>query len=337
MLAKKVTIWLYVCAIVVILMVVLGGLTRLTGSGLSMTKWKPITGWLPPTSDIAWQEEFNSYKETPQYKEQNSNIDLAGFKGIFWLEFFHRLLGRCAGLIFILPLFYFAYQKALSKKLVSIFSLIFFLGATQGVIGWYMVKSGLKDLPYVSNYMLSFHLLFACLILACILVAAFYSQGLKRSGLQNFSKTKKLARIILFFVVMQIGMGGLVAGIHAGLIYNTYPTMDGEYVPSSIMFNTPWYVNFINNPATVQFQHRMGAIIVFALSFVFLLIILLKRQKNMPKILIYGATALGFFVFLGFLLGVIVLLTHVLVPLALFHQLVAIIIFAIVVFINYIA
>ncbi len=176
---KHISYWLFLCCVMVAVMVMIGGLTRLTGSGLSMTGWEPITGWFPPMSDAEWQEEFSRYQQSPQYLKVNSWMDVHEFKGIFWLEFIHRLIGRIAGVIFIVPLIYFSCKRAISKGLALRFSSIFLLGCVQGLIGWLMVSSGLKDDPRVSQYWLAFHLSMAFVLFAILFWLALWqsSQG----------------------------------------------------------------------------------------------------------------------------------------------------------------
>jgi len=257
--------WLFVTAGFVMVMVVLGGLTRLTGSGLSMVDWRPVTGFLPPLNEGQWQGVFDLYKVSPQYHKVNFGMSLSEFKGIFWLEFIHRLMGRFIGIIFLVPLLYSLLKKELrpwSSKILG----IWILGGLQGVMGWYMVKSGLVDEPWVSPFRLCAHLLLAFLTASLLFWSGLrlrsYSPQ-KTSENSRFFQSFKEPRITLSFLLMilTICYGAFVAGMKAGLIYNTFPLMGEGFIPPEILFHSPWYENFFMNPVTVQFTHRVLAIL----------------------------------------------------------------------------
>ena len=254
---RQIAYWLlFVCAMV-FAMVVLGGVTRLTHSGLSMTDWKPITGWLPPLSEAAWMAEFERYKTFPEYIKINKGMDLEGFKSIFWFEFSHRVLGRTVGIVFLLPFLYFLWRKKVEQGLGPKLWIMFALGGLQGFMGWWMVASGLVDHPDVSQYRLTAHLGLAIVIYA---YGLWIAMGLlvpasahRRERVDKLLKQSIMLAIAVFVVMLS---GGLVAGLDAGFAYNTFPTMNGQWIPDGIMSMTPWYMNFGENTITVQFDHR---------------------------------------------------------------------------------
>jgi len=258
---RQIAIWLLVICALIFVMVVLGGVTRLTHSGLSMTDWKPITGWLPPLSDQAWMAEFERYKQFPEYKKVNFGIDLAGFKSIFWFEFSHRVLGRSIGMVYLIPFLYFLWRKRVSGALMPKLWLMFFLGGLQGAMGWWMVSSGLVDRPDVSHYRLTAHLGLAIVIYAYGLWIAMAllkpAATHLRDRIQKFYRAALILVAAIFVVILS---GGLVAGLDAGFAYNTFPTMNGQWIPDDIAMMSPWFVNIFENTITVQFDHRWLAI-----------------------------------------------------------------------------
>ena len=330
---KKIAIWLFICCFFVVLMVTIGGVTRLTDSGLSMTDWKPVTGWLPPITEQAWQEEFSKYRTSPEYKKINYQMDLAGFKSIFWLEYIHRLAGRITGIIFLLPLLYFAYRKSLNRNLLGKLSAILALGGTQGVIGWFMVSSGLKDHPHVSQYWLAFHLTTAFIIFALIYLLGLslynkntLTQNTRQSSLHKFSI------FITLTIFIQTILGAFVAGLNAGLVYNSFPLMDGQFVPNGLLTLEPWYMNFFDNITTVQFQHRMFA---YAVSiFIFILWLKSRKEKLTPK-LRKAINLLVLMVIIQFILGVGTIILVVPIWLASIHQVGALALLTISLYINF--
>ena len=256
--------WLYFVVLVLFALVLVGGATRLTESGLSITEWQPIHGVIPPLNDTEWQEEFLRYQQIPQYAELNKGMSIEAFKSIFWWEWAHRILARSVGLVFALPLVFFwatrRIERGLGPKLVG----ILVLGGLQGAIGWWMVASGLVDRVSVSQYRLATHLTLAALIFTATMVVA---RGLApHSEPAADRSTQRLAGVIVLLALIQIYLGGLVAGLDAGLSYNTWPLMDGKVIPSDLLLLEPAWRNFFENPKTVQFVHRLGAYTVFVVA-----------------------------------------------------------------------
>lgn len=261
---RMVRIWLNLVLVVLFALFVVGGATRLTGSGLSITEWKPIHGVIPPLTQAQWLEEFDKYRQIPQYVELNRGMALDEFKVIFWWEWAHRVLARGVGFLVALPLAFFwltgRLENHLKPKLLGLLA----LGALQGFIGWWMVTSGLSDRVNVSQYRLAVHLILACVIFTATMLIA--------RGLAAHSTNAAPPRIraqagwLLILVLVQIYLGALVAGLHAGLTFNTWPLMDGEVWPGGLLVIEPLWRNFFENPKTVQFLHRMGAYVLLALS-----------------------------------------------------------------------
>ena len=266
---RAVGIWLLVCAAMIFVMVLLGGITRLSGSGLSIMEWKPLMGALPPMSTAEWERVFALYREIEQYKNINAGMTLPEFQGIFWWEYSHRLWGRLIGLVFFLPFLWFLVrgylrkapgEKSLAPKLAA----IFLLGALQGGIGWYMVASGFEDRDSVSQYRLVLHLGLALLIYALILRAAF--DLLRPRPLPgDASAARPLRRhaiVLLALIAVELVLGGLVAGLHGGLIYNDFPLMNGDWIAPDVFGRSPWWINPTEDPVTAQFLHRIGAALI---------------------------------------------------------------------------
>ena len=247
---RAVAAWLLACALLVAAMVVLGGVTRLTRSGLSIVEWQPLMGALPPLSEAQWQELFAKYRETPEFRLVNHAMDLDGFKGIFWLEYFHRLLGRVIGLVFLLPFLWFFLRKKLDSATARKLMAVFVLGAAQGALGWYMVKSGLVDDPRVSHFRLTAHL---GLALAIFAAEVWIALGLLFPGKISTGRFEKAIPILIFLMALS---GGMVAGLRAGYAYNTFPLMNGHVVPPETFLLEPWWMNFLYNMAGVQLVHR---------------------------------------------------------------------------------
>jgi len=311
---KSISLWLFSGCFLIFIMVVIGGITRLTGSGLSITEWNLVMGAVPPTNDAQWQEAFDKYKQIPQYQKLNYDFELADFKRIFFWEYLHRLIGRLIGIVFLLPFLYFLWKKKLDKEWIRKCILLFALGGLQGFLGWYMVKSGLIERTSVSHYRLAIHLLAAFITFgftywfALQLVAERKDPGNK--------KTASLIKYLLAIVILQITYGAFTAGLHAGRIANTFPTMDGEWIPSGIHAMTPAYLNCFENLLTVQFIHRMIAYTIFI--FVFTLWWKVRKEKYSPaqkKVINVCAIAVSIQV----LLGIFTLLYHVPVTLAVLH------------------
>jgi len=256
---RRVALWLFVCAALVFAMVVLGGVTRLTRSGLSIVEWKPVTGAIPPIGQAEWQTEFDKYKKTPEYQKVNRGMTLNQFKSIFWVEYAHRLLGRTIGFVFLVPFLYFAFTRQITRSLWPKLLALFMLGGLQGGVGWLMVASGLVDRPHVSPFYLTGHLGFAVVIYGLILWIAWdlwFGSGQKPAAL---SPLRRLGWAVTGLVYLMILTGGFVAGTKAGFVFNTFPLMNGHFVPEGLLALEPTWVNFFENVATVQFDHRLLA------------------------------------------------------------------------------
>ena len=270
--------WLLLITLSLSIMIIIGGLTRLTDSGLSITKWDLFVGIIPPFTLGQWNEAFSLYKETSEYKIQNFSMNLQEFKIIFWWEYIHRLLGRFIGLIYIIPLIFFTFKKIIKSKLLITLYFIFFLICLQGFIGWYMVQSGLINNTDVSHYRLSLHLTLAFIILALV-----FWNYLKFTNLNNFASSYKRLPMhlpLLFFilVLVQISFGAFVSGLDAGQIYNTWPLMNGAYFPNDSNLNDLFSIKFLNETSLVQFVHRNIAYFIF---FFFLhIIVTIYKNKN---------------------------------------------------------
>ena len=255
--------WLLICLLLIFAMVILGGATRLTGSGLSMTDWHPIHGIVPPLTERDWEEEFGNYQQSPEFQKINRDMDVSGFKSIFWFEYSHRMLGRLIGLVFLLPFLYFWWRGRIRPGLTPKLIVMFVLGGMQGLLGWYMVKSGLVSNPHVSQYRLSAHLIAAILIYGFILWTMLDLAGDHRYRALADSRRRgwRLASLgLTVLLLVTIVSGGFVAGLDAGLIFNTFPKMGEEWVPQGLGALTPWYLNLFENKVTVQFDHRVLAI-----------------------------------------------------------------------------
>lgn len=311
--------WLLIMCAMVLVMVILGGVTRLTHSGLSIVIWEPITGWLPPLTIDEWQDLFLLYKETPEFKKINYGMSLDDFKSIFWLEYFHRLWGRIIGLAFLLPFFYFLLRGWISRSLASKLIFIFMLGMAQGVLGWFMVQSGLSDRPDVSQYRLTAHLAVAIILYAYlfwIALGELYDQTMEKSIISPNLRRLAVANFLWLFFTMLAG--GLVAGLDAGFTYNTFPLMDGKLIPDGLFENSPVYINFFENIITVQFAHRLMAIV----SVILVASLWWQARKEIASILdLWPFHVLITIVILQFFLGVATLLLVVPIHLAAGHQL----------------
>ena len=267
---RRIAIWLFVCGAMIFAMVVIGGVTRLTQSGLSMVEWKPLLGIMPPLGDGEWQRLFREYQRYPEYWVLNTGMTLDDFKLIFWFEYTHRLWGRLIGLVFLVPFLYFLATGRIGKRLGLHLGIIFVLGALQGGLGWYMVKSGLVKDPSVSQYRLAAHLAAAFAIYAYILWIALglaAGRGVRARGSRVPGPNpglKRFAILVIALVSLTVMSGAFVAGIDAGLSYNTFPLMGGQWVPDEIFLLDPPIANFFENVATVQFDHRVLGILTLA-------------------------------------------------------------------------
>ena len=263
---QQVAAWLLLCCVMLFTLVVVGGITRLTHSGLSIVEWQPLVGTLPPLSEQAWQETFQKYQQTPEYQKVNLGMSLEAFKGIFWWEYAHRLLGRTIGLIYLAPFLYFLLRRKLDRTRVWQLGAVFLLGGLQGGLGWYMVKSGLVDNPRVSQYRLTAHLGLAFVIYAAMLWVALGLLARRGAPLPGTVRPLWRFSLVLTAIIFLMSLsGGLVAGIRAGLVYNTFPLMNGYWIPPQLLLLEPWYSNFFDNAATVQFDHRLLAWLLAAL------------------------------------------------------------------------
>jgi cytochrome c oxidase assembly protein subunit 15 len=316
--SRVVRIWLLAVAALVFVMVSIGGATRLTGSGLSITEWQPIVGTLPPLSQAQWQDAFAKYQKIPQYERVNKGMDLAGFKRIFWWEWLHRFLGRLIGVAFCVPLLVLLAARRVRRALLAKLAAILTLGGLQGAIGWYMVRSGLETRIDVSQYRLALHLALAMVILGALIWVALAPDepGQVRTG--ERAPATRWAALIVGLIFLQVVLGALVAGLRAGLAYNTWPLMDGHLVPSGLGAIEPWYLNPFENALTVQFDHRL-------LAYVLAVAVLLHansvvRAQQVPASAKYSVLALALAIILQATLGIATLLAQVPLPLALAHQ-----------------
>jgi len=312
--------WLSLCAFLIFCMVVLGGVTRLTGSGLSMVNWHPIHGSVPPMSDLEWQEEFDHYKLSPEFIKKNAHMNVDDFKGIFYFEYSHRMLGRLIGIVFFFPFIIFLLQKRIKKPEIPKYMLMFILGGFQGLLGWYMVKSGLVNDPHVSQYRLTAHLLSAIVIYVFILWTILSLKNTYPFVPRAYSKFKNIrtwSYILSGLILITASSGGFVAGLKAGLIFNTFPKMGEFWIPPDIMSLNPFYMNFFENLVTVQFDHRLLAITTATLITIYWIksqFVPFKRCTLLTFNWLMAAVGLQVF------LGVNTLLEHVPVVLGAMHQ-----------------
>lgn len=316
---RAVRIWLAIVAAMIVLMILVGGATRLTESGLSIVEWKPVTGAIPPLSAQAWNEAFEAYKTIPQYQQINRGMSLGEFKTIFWWEWSHRFLGRAIGVVFLLPFLYFLWRGGLPGKLKSRLWLIFALGALQGAVGWWMVASGLSGRTEVSQYRLAVHLMLALTIYALIvwtLVRAVPGQARVARASPGLRWTVDAIAVVVF---LQLYFGALVAGLRAGRSYNTWPAIDGSFIPPAerLFFEQPWWRNFFDSVLTVQFTHRMLAYLLLVQTLLHLGHTLYLRSD---RGVIRGAVLVALATVLQAALGILTLLNSVPIDLALAHQ-----------------
>ena len=323
----SVIVWLLSGCLLIFTMVIVGGITRLTGSGLSMVDWKLLAGSIPPINNQQWVETFELYKQFPEFQKQNYMFTLEEFKSIFFWEYIHRLLGRLIGLVFIIPFIYFLIKKRLSKKLTLQCIVLLFMGASQGAIGWWMVKSGLVNNPDVSHFRLATHLITAFLTFSYTFWVAL-SLIYPNKSHQN-KILYKLSFLLMIVVVIQIIYGAFVAGLDAGKVYNTWPKMNKDWIAESVYAMTPFWNNFVNGIAGVQFIHRTFAFVVLGLIiYIFYQsrkIQLIQLEKNAINLLLIT-------VFFQMVLGIITLVMGVPIWLGVMHQLGAFILLASTVF-----
>ena len=309
--------WLLGVAVLVCLMVSVGGATRLTGSGLSITEWRPIVGIVPPLSQADWLDLFAKYQQIPQYQHLNKGMSLDAFKAIFWWEWVHRFLGRLVGAAFLLPFAYFLAAGQISRPLMGRLAAIFGLGGVQGLIGWYMVSSGLAERTEVSQYRLALHLGLAILIFGALVWVALSAE--ERQERPATPRTLNLgpAAAIVVLVFLQIVLGAFVAGLRAGASYNTWPLMDGRLVPEGLGAMEPWYLNLFENALTVQFAHRLVA---YGLVFTALWYAWNVRREPCDPLIRLSAAWLAGAALAQAGVGIATLLARVPLTLALVHQ-----------------
>jgi len=315
--------WLISVAALIAIMVLVGGATRLTESGLSIVEWKPVTGALPPLTEAQWTRAFEGYKTIPQYRELNAGMSLVDFKTIFWWEWSHRLLGRVIGMVYLLPFLWFLWRGVLNAELKRRLWLVFGLGALQGAVGWWMVASGLSQRVEVSQYRLATHLVLALVIFATVVWTL--RRMRERPQAVVPSRLKVTGAVLLALTFLQIYFGALVAGLRAGRVYNTWPEIDGALIPSAarLFFEEPWWRNLFDNTLTVQFEHRMTAYALLSLALLHAIDVVRSRAGGA---VISGAWWLAAAVLLQATLGVLTLLNQVPIDLALAHQAVAIVV-----------
>lgn len=320
---RAIRVWLYAVAAMVLAMVLVGGATRLTESGLSITEWQPVVGVLPPINEAQWLAEFHKYQAIPQYHELNRGMSLDAFKTIFWWEWTHRLIGRLIGVVFLLPLLWFLWRGRIGPGLRARLWLIFGLGALQGAVGWWMVASGLVHRVEVSQYRLATHLVLACVIYIAILWTALRIGDSPTAAMPARLRASTVGLLVL--VVGQIYLGALVAGLRAGYIYNTWPLIDGALVPhaTDLFSASPPWRNFFENVLTVQFDHRMLAYAIWLLAGWHVADVI-RHARSGPAL--PGALALFVAVTLQAVLGISTLLLLVPLPLALLHQAMAMVV-----------
>jgi cytochrome c oxidase assembly protein subunit 15 len=331
--ARIISNWILIVCGMIIGMIVLGGMTRLTNSGLSMVNWQPITGWLPPMDEQSWGRVFEAYRTSPQYLEINYGMTVDEFKGIFWLEYIHRLLGRTIGLVFFLPFMFFVIRRWVDRRIAPALIFFFILGGLQGGLGWFMVKSGLVDQPDVSQYRLTAHLGLAVFIFAAMLR---YGLKLRRgyeavrpmlSGPDAILRQRLI--IVSGLVFITILSGGFVAGLDAGFTYNTFPLMDGQLIPYQLYDGNPFYISAFEDIMTVQFNHRLlaifTAIVVVALWLGSLSVNLQRKQRRSLLLILI-------FVIVQVCLGITTLLMVVPLSVATIHQFGAIVLLSTIIF-----
>ena len=316
----RVAAWLFVVAFMIWGMVVLGGATRLTGSGLSIMEWAPLSGALPPSSDTEWQRLFALYRTIPQYALLHPGMDLAGFKSIFWLEWAHRAWGRLIGVVFFVPLVFFAVTGAIPRRMVPRLAVLFLLGGLQGAVGWFMVASGFAaDATAVSPYRLVVHLTLALSLFAAVLWTAMSTRVPVPTSILGAAALRRLAVATACLVGITIVAGGFTAGLHAGLVYNTFPLMDGRLIPAGYADLHPFWRNLFENVIAVQFDHRLLATLTASVTLATVVAGVLARRV-LPVATGLALAVLGCAVVTQYGLGVTTLITGVAVPLAIAHQ-----------------
>jgi cytochrome c oxidase assembly protein subunit 15 len=322
---KAVGIWLFVIAGMIGLMVVVGGLVRLTGSGLSITEWQPVTGTIPPLSDGDWQGEFAKYQGTPQYELINRSLGLEGFKTIYWWEWTHRLLGRALGVAFLVPFLMFWRQGRIGRPLALRLSVIFGLGAAQGALGWWMVQSGLEPSRVaVSQYRLAAHLGLAILLFGYILWTALETIGVRQTRSSGVERFKPWAVALTALIFVQMLLGAFMAGLDAGLAFSDWPTYGGQWIPVGLYDLSPWWINHFENHALVHFQHRT---VGYAIALLVIALYLATQRAVADAPLNSAARHAMLLTLFQIALGVFTVVRMVSLPLAALHQVCALLLF----------
>jgi len=323
---RAVGLWLFLIAAMIGLMVVVGGLTRLTGSGLSITEWQPVTGIIPPLSNAGWQAEFAKYQGTPQYELINRAMGLAGFKAIYWWEWTHRLLGRVLGIVFLFPFLVFLRQHRIDRALALRLGVIFLLGAAQGALGWWMVQSGLTGARIaVSQYRLAAHLGLAMVLFGYVFWTALEVSGARRTKSPAAARFRVWAFALVGLIFVQILLGAFMAGLDAGRAFSTWPSYAGAWIPPGLYDLSPWWINHFENHALVHFQHRSVGYAVAIL--VVALYVALRRAGADRPLRIAGIHAV-ILTALQVALGIVTVVSMVALPLAALHQVCALGLFA---------
>ena len=314
---KPMMIWLMLLTIMVFLIIVIGGLTRLTDSGLSMVDWRPLLGTIPPLNQSQWLKVFNDYQQTPEFIYVNKNMTLEEFKYIFWWEWFHRFFARLIGIVFIFPFFYFYFKRHLNTFFYKRFAIIFGLGLVQATVGWWMVKSGLQNDPFVSPYRLTFHLSNSIIIYALLLWTSIEYFHSKSINFINYKSKNFIILISIILVFITILSGGFMAGSHAGQSFNTYPLMNGKIIPDDIYLAEMGILNLFENTVTINFNHRWIATLTFVYTFSLFLYLFISKITELQKSIIVLVLLI---LSLQFFLGVMALLSNVAIQYASLHQ-----------------
>ncbi len=330
---RQIANWLILCAVVILGMILLGGVTRLTNSGLSMVEWKPLVGVIPPLSEQAWLDTFAKYQQFPEYQKINMGMTLDGFKSIFMFEYLHRVLGRLIGMLFFFPFVFFALKKRIRPGLMPKLIVMFFLGAFQGLLGWYMVKSGLVNDPHVSQYRLTAHLGVAVLIYIYMLWVVFDLLLSKEESDSDSSRPYAgYSMVLLGLVFLMILSGGLVAGTDAGVAYNTWPLMGNSFIPAQLYTGSPAWLDAFEDITTIQFNHRMFAYLLFVLITSFAFLVYKSTAVGRARV---GVVLLVVALLAQITLGISTLLLHVAVPVAAAHQGGAMILITVMLFVSH--
>lgn len=322
---QPVQVWLYTIAALIALMVVVGGATRLTDSGLSITEWQLVMGAIPPLTEADWLGAFEKYKQIPEYKNINRGMSLEEFKFIYWWEWGHRFLGRIIGFVFLLPLLWFWFTGRLGRSIGAKLAVLFVIGGAQGFLGWYMVQSGLAERVDVSQYRLAAHLGLAVLLFAATLWIAFDLRVWRPEGEPAGSWASNGAAALCVLIFLQIILGAFVAGLDAGMGYNTWPTMNGEYIPEGLMIMEPAWKNLFENAMTVQFNHRMLAYVIALVAIAYAFQTFRRRGKG---VLSASSALIGFVVLVQIGLGIATVVWQVPIDVALTHQVGALVLLA---------